>query len=503
MTDRAPDGTPTADDPSQVLAQIDTIVVLMLENRSFDTMLGWLHSDGAPVTIVPTGSEPARLDGIPAGAQNAVRDMPYPPQRGRPELGAQRWRVPRQDPAEALDSVFRQMYADSDGLTLPYTWADDAPMTGFAWDYTTMLPCDVGDVMGAYTSAELPVLYGLAEQFAVSDRWFSSVPTETQPNRAFAYCGTSDGKETDLDRPATYPSTTIFNALNTTGTPWAIYAQNDIGGLPFTNSGATYSEVLFDGVREALTEPGHCGAVLAYRELLDCLRDGWQLPSFCWVEPSWGWGLGDAEGFVGRQGNDYHPPTWVGPAEADLAELFTAIATSRHWSRMLFVITFDEHGGTWDHVTPPAATSPDGKVGPTGFTFERFGPRVPTILVSPFIEPRTVVRPPESAAAPFDHTSIIKTVLAWAGADDAIVDRFGARVAAAPMFDHALGDTVVQSEPLLPAVPASFAAQATKGVHGLPEWAATMSIDELEEAARGAATPDELLRRLAAGPPPT
>jgi hypothetical protein len=158
--------------------------------------------------------------------------------------------------------------------------------------------------MGAYTADELPILYGLAERFAVSDRWFSSVPTETDPNRDFASCGTSEGKETDLDPPFSVSAPTIFNALNDLDTSWAIYAQADFGGPPFTNSGITYSELHFDGVRSAIADPQSRGAVLPYEDLLDRLKSGGELPSFCWVEPAWGWGLGDADGFVGWQGNE-------------------------------------------------------------------------------------------------------------------------------------------------------------------------------------------------------
>jgi phospholipase C len=298
-----------------VLPQIETIVVLMVENRSLDTMLGWLHEGDKNIKIVPQGSQPDRFDGIVPGMSNSAYSDTYAPRRGSPGLGSQRWRVPREDPAESMRNVADQMYADGSGDRQGRTWADNAPMTGFAWDYLRMFPPSLSDVMGAYTADELPILYGLAERFAVSDRWFSSVPTETAPNRDFAFCGTSEGKETDLDPPFSVSAPTIFSALNDLDTSWAIYARADFGGPPFTNSGITYSELHFDGVRSAIADPQSRDAMLPYEDLLDRLKSGGELPSFCWVEPAWGWGLGDADGFVGWQGNDYHPPTWVGPAE--------------------------------------------------------------------------------------------------------------------------------------------------------------------------------------------
>jgi len=150
-----PDVAPQAGDPGvdqrRVMPQIDTIIVLMLENRSLDSMLGWLHADGAPVRVVPEGSEPPAFDGIPHGVENVAFGAAHAPARGREALGEQRWRVPRQDPREALADVFRQMYGDGDGITSPLTWADEAPMTGFASDFERMLPPDVGEIMGAET----------------------------------------------------------------------------------------------------------------------------------------------------------------------------------------------------------------------------------------------------------------------------------------------------------------------------------------------------------------
>jgi phospholipase C len=483
-----------------VLPQIETIVVLMVENRSLDTMLGWLHEGDKNIKIVPQGSQPDRFDGIVPGMSNSAYSDTYAPRRGSPGLGSQRWRVPREDPAESMRNVADQMYADGSGDRQGRTWADNAPMTGFAWDYLRMFPPSLSDVMGAYTADELPILYGLAERFAASDRWFSSVPTETAPNRDFAFCGTSEGKETDLDPPFSVSAPTIFSALNDLDTSWAIYARADFGGPPFTNSGITYSELHFDGVRSAIADPQSRDAMLPYEDLLDRLKSGGELPSFCWVEPAWGWGLGDADGFVGWQGNDYHPPTWVGPAEADLADLFSAIAQSPQWEQMLFVITFDEHGGTWDHAPPPPAENPDGRHGPTGFTFERLGPRVPTLFISPFIEPGTVVRPPLSSTSGFDHTSIIRTVLDWAGAPQSVINQFGKRVSGAPMFDHALEDTVVQPHPVIPQVPASFREQSPPGARGFdPDVFERFSVDELRRLATESRSVEEFLSRIGPG----
>ena len=123
-----------------VLPQIETIVVLMVENRSLDTMLGWLHEGDKNIKIVPQGSQPDRFDGIVPGMSNSAYSDTYAPRRGSPGLGSQRWRVPREDPAESMRNVADQMYADGSGDRQGRTWADNAPMTGFAWDYLRMFP---------------------------------------------------------------------------------------------------------------------------------------------------------------------------------------------------------------------------------------------------------------------------------------------------------------------------------------------------------------------------
>ena len=122
------------------------------------------------------------------------------------------------------------------------------------------------------------------------------------------------------------------------------------------------------------------------------------MPRFTYLEPKWGYGAGyrDGSGFlcgklgnliIGTQGNDYHPPTWMGPGEAFVSEVYSAlIANADAWQGTLLVITFDEHGGTYDHVDPGwGAVTPDQYRGPDGFAFDRYGVRVPTLLISPWV----------------------------------------------------------------------------------------------------------------------
>src|SRR6185295_3019398 len=96
-----------------------------------------------------------------------------------------------------------------------------------------------------------------------------------------------------------------------------------------------------------------------------------ELPDFSYIEPFWGggYGLPTGDDFIGLQGNDYHSPAWVGPAEFDLNEMYNALRSSTYWDEMLFVITFDEHGGTWDHIPPLQTVKPDAYPGARPFHF--------------------------------------------------------------------------------------------------------------------------------------
>ena len=192
------------------------------------------------------------------------------------------------------------------------------------------------------------------------------------------------------------------------------------------------------------------------------------LPDFCYLEPFWGGGYGDPSGsdFIGLQGNDYHPPQWVGQSEWDLNELYNALRKSQYWQNMLFIITFDEHGGTYDHVPPTKTVRPDNIKSDPPFAFDRLGPRVPTILVSPFVRPGTVFRSPDPVFD-FDHTSFITTILGWAGIMREDAD-LGRRVAVAPTFDGVIGDTPYP-DPSPIQVPAEYRTQGgKKGPHNIP-----------------------------------
>jgi Phospholipase C len=492
-----------------VLPQIDTIVMLMLENRSLDNVLGWLHRDGdrrTPVHCWPPQSRPPYFDGLPDDAVCFRGTTPFRPTRGFGGLGPQRLRSPRYDPNEGIASVEVQMYGDGErSIPDPGRWGDDAPMTGFAADFPSWVAWMTSDVMGAYAPEDLPVLNGLAESFAVSDRWFGSVPTETDPNRGFSLCGTADGDEYELPRKI-FHEPTLFNGLNPTadgtrpGKSWGIYWQDGGTGSFDPPGSICYTQSRFTQVDVALDAPQSSGRLAPYTELLDALRSGHDIPEFCYIEPKWGWGIGlpDGNGFIGYQGNDYHPPASVGPAEHDLNELYEALRASPQWDHMLFIVVFDEHGGLYDHVSPPSANNPDGVHSrfPVPFSYERLGPRVPAILVTPFVQPRTVFRPPDGSRTAFDHTSIIRTVLEWADADPGFIASMGRRVAAAPRFDGVLAPRPVQLDAPRGFVPCAVDENLALGPQNLVFDASGLGLEDHRIATAASSTLEDYVAAL-------
>ncbi len=478
------------------MPHINKIVMLMLENRSLDNVLGWLYHDEVLSVdrVCPRGSS-RRFDGLSSTDVNDVDGTPYAPSQGT-HGRRQPLRQPRWNPNEWFANVGNQMYHDGHGHDTVPRWSPATPpMTGFATDYDAVYDSP-GEVMGAYSKDQLPVLYGLAESFAVSDRWFSSVPTETNPNRAFALCGTSLGALDNADI-VDYDVPTIFNRLSEAEQPksWGVYYQYN-GSLDMdpVKGDPCYTTGVFPHVRRAAINGD--GIVDSYDEFLKALSSP-DLPDFCFIEPYWGGGYGFPLGddFLGLQGNDYHPPAWVGPAEHDLNELYKALRASPHWDDMLFIVTFDEHGGTYDHAPPPVTVRPDISPAHQPFDFRRMGVRVPTILASPYVQPGTVFRAPEGSAYDFDHTSFIATILRWAGVDPREAD-MGLRVATAPTFEGVLGD-VRHDAPLCFHVPDGYAAQGgEKGPHNIPFGIGKMPIQTFRALFDASDSPDDFLARL-------
>lgn len=367
-----------------LLQSIDHFVVVMLENRSFDHMLGFLYADKNNVS--PSGQPFEGLTGNesnPDGKGGQVKVFEIEATDPRPYF------MPGTDPGEGYLNTNWQLFgAEQEPVPLvPPT--NQGFVTNFAstLQWETKQPGKVmpgttpGQIMGMYTPQTLPILSGLASGYAVCDHWFGSAPTETFPNRAFMHMATSQGFVQDKSC-SVYTAPSIYTLLAKNGQTWAIYGYD----APPLTRGAV-SDV-------TSAPPANFGLFADFQK---AVKQG-TLADYVFLEPSWG-----------SVGNSQHPNDNVAAGEQFLHDIYYTLFGSSIWQSTLLIITYDEHGGCYDHVAPPSnAVAPDNSAGELGFGFTRFGPRVPTVLVSPLIPAGTVYR--ATGATPFDHTSILATV---------------------------------------------------------------------------------------------
>jgi phospholipase C len=340
-------------EPEQI--PIDHVLVLMQENRSFDSYFGQLTFEGQP-----------RSSPEPLGASN-----PNPVDPDAPPI-----------------RVFHQT-AYCEVADLNHSWTGThQEIAGRTMDGFTAANVDPADptgsrAMGYYDSHDLPFYYALYSQFAMGDRYFASVPGPTFPNREYLLAGTSFG-HIQNDLPATgLTGPSIFNLLDAAHVSWKIYFSDLPAGF------------LFAYVRQHAA--GHVVPISQY--FVDAAAG--QLPQVAFVDPRFS-GTRNVE-------TDEHPPANIQVGEQFVAGVISALFKSPDWTSSALFLTYDEHGGYFDHVAPPRAVVPDDippmlQPGDTQATFDRYGVRVPAVVVSPFSRPHFVSR------VVHDHTSILRFI---------------------------------------------------------------------------------------------
>ncbi len=351
------------------------IVVLMMENRSFDHMLGALHatnpaidgltghetnpdSTGVPVTVSPTAEYQSQLD---------------------------------PDPDHHFPAVDLQIFG---GVTTAQDPNRQPTMQGFAKSYFNQQHNLNHShlILNYFTPDKLPVLTTLATQFAVFNRWFSSIPGPTLCNRAFAHYGTSFG-QVSMDVfywNKQYKS--IYERLVAAGNTTRLYYYDEASSS-------------LEVVNLLQNQPSLFGT---FQDFLDaCDRN--KLPQYSFIEPNYT--DHDAPDGSGELiACDQHPDHDVRAGEQFIATVYNRIHSNPNlWPNTAILLVYDEHGGIFDHVPPPACT-PDGFVAqpnatgtPDPFHFDRLGVRVPAILISPWVAPGTVIN------EIFEHASIPAT----------------------------------------------------------------------------------------------
>ena len=357
------------------LSNLKHIVVLMMENRSFDHMLGALKA------------QDSRIDGLTGQESNP--DTKGATVKVQPLAQFQSQLDP--DPDHHFPAVDLQLFNGAQG-------AQRTPnMQGFVKSYFSQQR-DVNHshkIMYYFPPEKLPVLTTLATEYALFNAWFSSIPGPTICNRAFAHYGTSFG-QVSMNMFYAGKGLSIYERLVKAGHTAKIY---------YYDQASSTMEI----VNLLKNQPQ---LFASYDQFISDCASG-QLPDYCFVEPNYSDHDGDSGEILA---SDQHPDHNVQAGEIFIASVYNAIRKNKAlWESTALLIVYDEHGGIYDHVPPPACT-PDGYEAPadqTGigqsFKFDRLGVRVPAILVSPWVAKGTVV----DNTRVFEHASIPATVTSY------------------------------------------------------------------------------------------
>jgi phospholipase C len=345
----------------------------------------------------------------------------------------------------------------------PQGGSGEPTMGGFAANYATW-GGDPQDVMNCYTPDQVPVISALAQSFHTCTRSFAAVPGPTGPNRMFVHTGSSAGY--DGDNYYNYPinATSIYDLLDAANVSWAIHFHD------FTTA---------HGIYPTNTHAANFVQDVGFARFLQQVATGTQ-PAYTFLVPQ----LGRMNG--SEIPTSQHPVFDVRPGEQLIKTVYEALRASPAWNDTLLILTYDEHGGFWDSVSPPAAVNPwpDRLPTPFPFDFGRLGVRVPTILVSP----RLATNLDDTL---YDTSSVPATVAKIFGVP---VEPLGARAAAANTFEAFFLDPPRTDAPTtLPAPPSSPPiCPKPPGLHGLHAEAAEM----YEQLLRWRGVQHRMTRRL-------
>lgn len=360
---------------------IKHVVVLMMENHSFDQVLGWMKS------IYP------QLEGVDPSHPQSNSDWP--------NTAASVLQAETSLPLIAVDPFHEHLDSlqqISNGCT--------GYVTNFAQHYPSSDAGQRAQIMGYYSKGSLPVIHTLAENFLVCDHWFSSLPGPTWPNRFFAHTGTCMGhvkmpSGLYVKNEYCFDQNTIYDCLDAKKITWSIYQHGMPQCLILTH---LWDKFLHFHRMEQF--------------FLDAKAPAESFPAYSFIEPSYG----------GADENDQHPPTDIRRGEHLIAQVYNALRSNQKlWESTLFILLYDEHGGFYDHLVPPRAVPPDSNT--KEYSFDQYGIRVPAVLISPWVKKGLL-------STVFDHTSLLKYLIDMWG----LPNTLGQRVAAAQTFAASLGE---------------------------------------------------------------
>jgi len=348
--------------------KVDHLVVLMLENRAFDHMCGYLKRINPEIDGL-TGREYNPVDPTVKGSEivHVSDDAEYV----------------EFDPDHSIPGTAYQTFGY---LSKNDTYATDQipPMNGFVYDGMIRNSSAGRSVMKCFPPEKVPAISTLAREFAIFDRWHASVPGPTEVNRLFVHSATSHGlsHNDNIELVEGVPQKTIYESLDESSVSWKVYMEQ-----------AT-SVFFFNEMRKVK----YTTKFRFFNDFEADAKSG-KLPSFSFIEPRY------ATESPTLLANDQHPSHDVAEGEKLIQRVYSILRTSPLWNRTAFLLTYDEHGGFYDHYPIPMTNvpNPDGIIGTNPpFHFNRLGIRVPAILVSPWI-PKGYVEHGAKGPTPYSH----------------------------------------------------------------------------------------------------
>jgi phospholipase C len=397
---------------------LDHIVVIMFENRSFDNVLGRLYGPGEVESFEGVIGKNL-TNPIPDWAEHGAdrRVIPYGV--------AANMNTPKPDPGEEYPHINTDLFGIQDPknrfvplskMVAPFnapSAGQQPTMDGFVADYISAFTAEMGrqptyeeyaQIMTGYTPAQLPVTSTLARGFATFDHWFCEVPSQTFTNRSFFHAATASGYVINFPPADAFPvhntAETIFERLESKGLTWRVYCD---APSPASMTGIIHASRLHSRFAKNF---------FTVEDFLEDAKNG-RLPNYAFIEPNLWHGHNDMHPPISAllHGLPWDPPSSLLGGEALLAKVYGAVRTASsssgsNYLNTLLLATFDEAGGTYDHVAPPPALPPDSSAPPgqMGFTFDRSGQRVPAMAISAWIPARRVV------TEEYRHTSVIRTL---------------------------------------------------------------------------------------------
>jgi len=369
-------------------ARIKNVVVLMEENRSFDHMLGFLNA------VDP------RINGL-NGKETNPRNT-SDPAAGSVSVNQNGYDVGPDDPCHGHSCTTEQIY----GYAKPENVTATPKMDGFVQNAVEIKHTDY-NVMSMFNHTSVPIISTLALEFANFDRMFCSYPGPTYPNRQFVHSATAHGEVDDEVPTGGFPQTTIYERFRDSGLDWSVYYEGDNGMV---------WAIFMSYLRSDEAKPHLKTMDQFYAE-----AKAGTLPTYAFIEPRVSTNKSSHDPSYGLP-NHQHPDASVREGERLMKNVYEAVRAGPQWNESALIITYDEHGGFYDHVTPPqvGVPNPDGIKSKVGFNYDRLGIRIPTIVISPWVEKNTLVSGPLAPQMPtstseYELSSIPATMIKMFG----------------------------------------------------------------------------------------